>query len=341
MIDNMNRLAIIVLNWNGADDALNCVESLQQQTLRPEIIIVDNNSSDDSVERFEDHVKSQKKDAPILIKNSQNLGFAGGINTGLVYAKEHNFEYIGVLNPDAIADKHWLKSLYTELTSHPSAGIATGLLLRRDGNTIDTSGDFYTTWGLPGPRNRDEPTVNAPNQPGEIFGATGGGALYRTAMLNDIGLFDEDFFMYYEDVDLSFRAQLAGWKVRYTPKAIAYHKVGASSQKVPGLAVFNTFKNLPLVLIKNVPGRLFWTIGARFFLTYWLIFASAIRHGNGWPALRGIFASLIRQPRAWVHRVKIQRNRKVSIKYIRSIIHDGPLPNQTGLLKFRKFFTGK
>ena len=337
----MNRLAIIVLNWNGADDALNCVESLQQQTLRPEIIIVDNNSSDDSVERFEDHVKSQKKDAAILIKNSQNLGFAGGINTGLVYAKEHNFEYIGVLNPDAIADKHWLKSLYTELTSHPSAGIATGLLLRRDGNTIDTSGDFYTTWGLPGPRNRDEPTVNAPNQPGEIFGATGGGALYRTAMLNDIGLFDEDFFMYYEDVDLSFRAQLAGWKVRYTPKAIAYHKVGASSQKVPGLAVFNTFKNLPLVLIKNVPGRLFWTIGARFFLTYWLIFASAIRHGNGCPAFRGIFASLIRQPHAWTHRIKIQRNRKAPIKYIRSIIHDGPLPNQTGLLKFRKFFTGK
>ena len=337
----MNRLAIIVLNWNGADDALNCVESLQQQTLRPEIIIVDNNSSDDSVERFEDHVKSQKKDAPILIKNSQNLGFAGGINNGLVYARKQGFEYIGVLNPDAIADKHWLKSLYTELTSHPSAGIATGLLLRRDGNTIDTSGDFYTTWGLPGPRNRDEPTVNAPNQPGEIFGATGGGALYRTAMLNDIGLFDEDFFMYYEDVDLSFRAQLAGWKVRYTPKAIAYHKVGASSQKVPGLAVFNTFKNLPLVLIKNVPGRLFWTIGARFFLTYGLIFASAIRHGNGCPAFRGIFASLIRQPRAWVHRVKIQRNRKVSIKYIRSIIHDGPLSNQTGLLKFRKFFTGK
>lgn len=337
----MNSLAIIVLNWNGADDTLNCVESLQQQTLRPEIVIVDNNSSDDSVERFEDHIKSQKKDAPILIKNSQNLGFAGGINTGLVHARKQGFEYIGVLNPDAIADKHWLKSLYTELTSHPSAGIATGLLLRRDGNTIDTSGDFYTTWGLPGPRNRDEPTVNAPNQPGEIFGATGGGALYRTAMLNDIGLFDEDFFMYYEDVDLSFRAQLAGWKVRYTPKAIAYHKVGASSQKVPGLAVFNTFKNLPLVLIKNVPGRLFWTIGARFFLTYWLIFASAIRHGNGCPAFRGIFASLIRQPRAWVHRVKIQRNRKVSIKYIRSIIHDGPLSNQTGLLKFRKFFTGK
>ena len=334
----MNRLAIIVLNWNGADDTLNCVESLQQQTLRPEIIIVDNNSSDDSVERFEDHVKSQKKDAPILIKNSQNLGFAGGINTGLVYAKEHNFEYIGVLNPDAIADKKWCRALVDELSENLDCGIATGIMQRRDGKTLDTTGDFYTTWGLPGPRNRDEPIENAPSKPGEVFGATGGGAIYRAAMFDDIDMFDEDFFMYYEDVDLSFRAQLAGWKVRFTPKAITYHKVGASSKKVPGLAVYNTFKNLPLVFVKNVPGKLFWYIGLRFFLTYWLIFASAIRHGNGWPAFKGILASIIRNPTAYHKRWSIQKNRKVSVNYIRDIIHDGPLPNQTGLLKFKHFF---
>ena len=334
----MNSLAIIVLNWNGADDALNCVESLQQQTLRPEIIIVDNNSSDDSVDRFEDHIKSQKKDAPILIKNSQNLGFAGGINTGLVYARKQGFEYIGVLNPDAIADKKWCQALVDELSSHLKCGIATGILQRRDGKTLDTTGDFYTTWGLPGPRNRDEPVENAPSKPGEVFGATGGGAIYRAAMFDDIDMFDEDFFMYYEDVDLSFRAQLAGWKVRFTPKAIAYHKVGASSKKVPGLAVYNTFKNLPLVFIKNVPGKLFWYIGLRFFLTYWLIFASAVRHGNGWPAFKGILASIIRKPAAYHKRWSIQKNRKVSVNYIRSIIHDGPLPNQTGLLKFKRFF---
>ena len=334
----MNSLAIIVLNWNGADDTLNCVESLQQQTLRPEIIIVDNNSSDDSVERFEDHIKSQKKDAPILIKNSQNLGFAGGINTGLIYAKEHNFEYIGVLNPDAIADKKWCRALVDELSTHLDCGIATGIMQRHDGTTLDTTGDFYTTWGLPGPRNRDEPVENAPSKPGEVFGATGGGAIYRAAIFDDIDMFDEDFFMYYEDVDLSFRAQLAGWKVRFTPKAIAYHKVGASSKKVPGLAVYNTFKNLPLVFIKNVPGKLFWYIGLRFFLTYWLIFASAVHHGNGWPAFKGILASIIRKPAAYHKRWSIQKNRKVSVNYIRSIIHDGPLPNQTGLLKFRKFF---
>ncbi|MCP9465948.1 MAG: hypothetical protein NNC22_00920 [Candidatus Nanosynbacter sp. P5B_S4_bin.39.1] len=157
-------------------------------------------------------------------------------------------------------------------------------------------------------------------------------------MFDDIDMFDEDFFMYYEDVDLSFRAQLAGWKVRFTPKAIAYHKVGASSKKVPGLAVYNTFKNLPLVFLKNVPGKLFWYIGIRFLLTYWLIFASAIRHGNGWPAFKGALASIIHKPAAYKKRLHIQKNRKVSVDYIRNIIHDGPLPNQTGLLKFKHFF---
>ena len=333
-----NNLAIIVLNWNGADDALECINSLAQQTLKPTIIVVDNHSHDDSVMRFEQYQTEHPSVNCTIIANDKNLGFAGGINTGLVYAREQGFEYIGVLNPDAVADKKWCRALVDELSSQPKCGIATGILQRRDGKTLDTTGDFYTTWGLPGPRNRDEPVKNAPSKPGEVFGATGGGAIYRAAIFDDIDMFDEDFFMYYEDVDLSFRAQLAGWKVRFTPKAIAYHKVGASSKKVPGLAVYNTFKNLPLVFIKNVPGKLFWYIGLRFFLTYWLIFASAFRHGNGWPAFKGILASIIRKPAAYHKRWSIQKNRKVSVNYIRSIIHDGPLPNQTGLLKFKRFF---
>ena len=334
----MNRLAVIVLNWNGSDDAIECIESLTEQTLKPTIIIVDNNSSDNSVSVFEKYISIHKREEITLIKNPRNLGFAGGINAGLVYARKQGFEYIGVLNPDAIADKKWCQALVDELSSQPKCGIATGILQRRNGKTLDTTGDFYTTWGLPGPRNRDEPIENAPDKPGEVFGATGGGAIYRAAIFDDIDMFDEDFFMYYEDVDLSFRAQLAGWKVRFTPEAIAYHKVGASSKKVPGLAVYNTFKNLPLVFIKNVPRQLFWYIGIRFFLTYWLIFASAVRHGNGWPAFKGMLASIIRKPAAYKKRLNIQKNRKVSVNYIRSIIHDGPLPNQTGLLKFKHFF---
>ncbi len=332
-----DRPVIIILNWNSADDTIECVDSLRRQTLVPIIVIVDNDSHDDSIKRFKAYqANHQVADDVIILQNDRNLGFAGGINTGLHYAQKCSYKYVGVLNPDAIADKNWCQSLVEELLAHPEAGITTGIMRRRDGKTLDTTGDFYTTWGLPGPRNRDEPTKNAPNRPDEVFGATGGGALYRMTIFDDIDMFDEAFFMYYEDVDLSFRAQLAGWKVRFTPRAIAYHKVGASSGKVPGLAVFNTFKNLPLVFVKNVPGRLFWSIGIRFFVTYWLLFFSALRHGNGWPAFKGIFASITHKPTAYIKRFTIQKNRKVSVNYIYSIIHKGPLPNQTGLLKFRK-----
>ena len=335
----MNRAATIILNWNCADDSIVCAKSILAQTEPSDIIFVDNNSSDNSINKL--NLFAKKNKSITLVTNSKNLGFAGGINSGLRQALSKKYDYIALLNPDATADKNWLKFLIKEIDKHNHCGITTGLMIRSKTSTIDSTGEFYTTWGLPGPRNRDEPVENAPSKPGEVFGATGGGAIYRAAIFDDIDMFDEDFFMYYEDVDLSFRAQLAGWKVCFTPKAIAYHKVGASSKKVPGLAVYNTFKNLPLVFIKNVPGKLFWYIGLRFFLTYWLIFASAVRHGNGWSAFKGMLASIIRKPAAYHKRRSIQKNRKVPVDYIRSIIHEGPLPNQTGLLKFRKFFTGK
>ena len=327
----MNRLAVIVLNWNGSDDAIECIESLTEQTLKPTIIIVDNNSSDNSVSVFEKYISIHKREDITLIKNPDNFGFAGGINTGLVYAKEHNFEYIGVLNPDAIADKKWCQVLVDELSSQPKYGIATGILQRRDGKTLDTTGDFYTTWGLPGPRNRDEPVKNAPSKPGEVFGATGGGAIYRAAIFDDIDMFDEDFFMYYEDVDISFRAQLAGFRVRYTPRAIAYHKQGASSQKVPGLTVYNTFKNLPLLAYKNLPTGLLWSVLPRFWLAYWLFYFNAIRRGNGWAATKGIGASLRLLPYCIAYRHKNRRARIVTVKYIRSLIYDGLPPVESGL----------
>mgnify|MGYP000102320146 FL=1 len=110
--------AIIVLNWNGADDALECIDSLARQTLRPAIIIVDNNSHDDSVERFKEYISAHPKADIDLIENQQNLGFAGGINTGIRRALKRKFRYIGTLNPDATADKNWCKYIIDELKNH-------------------------------------------------------------------------------------------------------------------------------------------------------------------------------------------------------------------------------
>ena len=337
----MTRVAIIVLNWNGASDTIDCLNSLASQTLQGDIILVDNHSSDNSVERLEKYCQKNKQLTIHFIKNTQNLGFAGGINSGIRLALKHKYKYTGILNPDAVADKNWLSSLASELDQHDDTAIVAGLLLRRDGKTIDSAGDWYSKWGLAFPYLRDKPVTDAPKEALYVFGATGGSVLYRTSLFESIGLFDESFFMYYEDVDLSFRAQLAGFKARYTPHAIAYHKQGASTNKVPGLAVYQTFKNLPLIMVKDVPGFFFPTLYPRLVLAYTLIFGRAIARGQGWPALKGWVMSYILTPRAFVARLHIQRNRRASNDYIRSIIWDDLPPEQTGLRKFRKRFNGE
>lgn len=336
----MTRVAIIVLNWNGADDAIECMRSLLSQTLPPTIFLVDNASADDSIRKFEDFIAEQPEGVIQLYQNAKNLGFAGGINTGIIAALDQKFDYIGTLNPDATADSEWVREITSELSTHTGAGIATGILARTDHEHIDSTGDFYTTWGIPGPRNRGDILSKAPQSAEYIFGATGGGFIAKSEVFTNIGMFDEKFFMYFEDVDLCFRAQLAGYKVRYTPDAVAYHKLSASSDKVPGLAVTQTFKNLPMLLWKNVPRGLISTISPRFSLAYFLILGHAIVQGCGGPALKGFFQSLLLIPHTFTQRRQIQRAKQVSTKYISSIIlHDIP-PEQTGLRKFRSLFTG-
>lgn len=338
----MNRLAIMVITWNNSGDSIECLESLRAQTATDiTLLSIDNKSTDDSAAHLQRYIADHPDTDIQFIETGHNGGTAGGFNAGVKWAIEHNYDYIGTLNADAVADPAWAESLVKELETHPTAGMATGLLLRRDGKTIDTTGDFYTTWGLPGPRNRDAAREAAPKVAGEVFGSTGGGFIARTDMFKKVGLFDETFFMYYEDVDLSFRAQLQGYTVRFTPKAIAYHKLGASSKTVPGLAVYNTFKNLPMLFTKNVPLGLWPTIYPRFVLLYTLILGNAIMKGRGTYALKGWLKSWAYLPHMFRERRRIQQQRTVTTQYIDSILlHDIP-PEQTGMRKFRKFFTGK
>lgn len=338
----MNQTAIVVLNWNSFNDTINCIESLISQTTVPDIIVVDNNSSDNSKDMLQSYVSENDNSQVTLILNSVNSGYSGGINVGIRDALDKGYHYIGTLNPDAIADRHWTSELLQTLTStkHP-CGIATGLMAKSNHTSIDTTGEQYSIWGIPGPRFRDQPIDIAPNTEEYIFASTGGGFIARADMLREIGLFDEKFFMYFEDVDLCFRAQLAGYKVRYTPKAIAYHKVSASTNKVPGLAITQTFKNLPILFIKNVPLGLVSVVWPRFTLAYFLIMGHAIAKGRGKYAIAGWLKKFTLLHHALRERKRIQSHRKVNTRYISDImLHDIP-PEQTGLRKFRAFFTGK
>jgi len=331
------KVAVVILNWNGIKDTLVCIKSISKQSYSNfNIIIVDNGSTDNSIDNLENVVSKNSK--AYLLKNIENKGFAGGVNTGIDYAIKNNFDAVALFNNDAVADKNWLDELVRGLDK---ATVVTSLLLSENGKIIDSTEESYSIWGMPFPKNRGIITRAAPNS-GYILGATGGATLYKTSLFKEIGLFDESFFAYYEDVDISFRAQLAGHKIYYTKDAIAYHKQGATSSKIPGFTVYQTFKNIPLLYAKNVPAGLLFPIGVRLLLLYWLMLINAVKKGSGSYAIKGWLASVwyFWTKSLW-ERFSIQSRKTVSTDYIKSFLYKDLPPDQTGMRKFRKIFTGK
>ena len=330
------KVAVVIPNWNGADMIVECVTSLLAQSYKHTIVVVENGSTDSSVEILEENFPNVT-----LLKNKKNLGFAGGVNTGIRHALEEGFDAVALFNNDAVADKKWLENLVSTLDQNAKAGIVTCKFMSIDGSHLDSTGDIYTSWGLPYPRGRGEKVTDKYDQQTEVLGASGGASLYRSEMLRKIGLFDEDFFAYYEDVDISLRAQLAGWKVLYEPKAVAYHATGSTSSKIHGFATYQTIKNLPWVLWKNVPGRYLWRVLPRFYLAYLAFIISASFRGQATSVLKGVFVGYFLFPKKIMQRVRIQRSRTVKPSYIWSImVHDLP-PNATKLRKLRSLMGGK
>lgn len=331
------KTVVVVPNWNGEEYLQECIDSLLGQTTKSTVVVVDNGSTDSSREILESY-----GDEIVRIYREKNYGFTGGVNPGIEYAIEHGFDAVALFNNDAVADKDWLKLLCSELRG--DIGIVTCMFKTFNGKHIDSTGDQFTIWGLPYPRGRDTAVVNTTIEKELIFGASGGASLYSVQMLREIGLFDEDFFAYYEDVDISFRAQLAGWKALFTPHSIAYHRIGKTSGRIKGFTVYHTFKNLPMLNLKNVPKGLRHIVYPRFAIAYISFFFSALMRGDGWVAIKGFGKFLVLVPRKLHERKRVQRSKRVSNDYILEIItHDLP-ENSTRLRKLRMFWrrlTGK
>lgn len=315
------NIAVVIPNWNGKQYLKNCVDSLMGQSIKANIIVVDNGSVDGSNEYVEQNYPQIK-----LIKLTSNHGFTGGVNVGIKEAIKTNQEFVALFNNDAIADKNWLEDLVTAMGDHKKVGIVTGKFMRNDKKHLDSTGDFLTTRGLPFPRGRNEVDKGQYDNSNYVFGATGGASLYRVRMLKQIGLFDEKFFAYFEDVDISFRAQLAGWKVYYEPKAIAYHEVGGTSSKLGSFSRYHSTKNFHLLFLKNMPGILFWKYFPLAVLQSFRMAVGSIIHGQYFTHLRGYCAAVVLVPHCLKERKKIQKNRKVSTTYIDSILVHGRAP---------------
>ena len=327
---SMINTAVIVLNWNGKDSLKSCLDSLLAQSLKCTIFVVENGSIDGSLEYLKKNYPQVR-----LIVNQVNLGFAGGANTGIRQVINEKFTHVALFNNDAVAAKDWLKYLFKALLDNADTGIATCKLATADNTHLDSTGDLYTTWGLPYPRGRGEPVGAQYDGQTNIFSASGGASLYRTKMLEEIGLFDEDFFAYYEDVDISFRAQLAGWKVRYVPESVAYHQIGATSGKIKGFTTYQTIKNLPWIVVKDVPKGLIGTVLPRFLLAYSSFIGQAILRGQGWTALKALSVSIRKLPKKLRERKLIQSQKTASLDYISNLLtHDLP-PNAYNLRRVR------
>ena len=325
---------VIIPNLNGAEQLPASIDSVLAQSHQDlRLVIVDNGSTDNSREIIEAY--KQRDPRITAIYREKNYGYTGGVNPGMELAIKEGAEFVAPFNNDAIADTDWLKELVHFLREHPDFGIAACKLLHADGKTFDSTGDQYSVWGIPYPRSRAEPVSDIYDTQTVVFGASGGASLYRTRLLVEIGLFDQDFFAYYEDVDLSFRAQLAGWKVAYVPNSIVYHEQGKTSGRMKsGFFTYHYMKNLPYLLIKDVPAELLFRIAPRFALVHLmaLVYLILVRH-KGWSAIKGLLESLMHLPKKLVERRRIQKHRKVSSAYMWSILlHELP-PNVHKLKK--------
>lgn len=312
------KVAVVVLNYKGWHDSIKCIQSLLKQTYANfHIILIENGSYDESAQKL-----SELKDERLTyIEESVNHGFTGGVNIGIRWAMNNNYDCVALLNNDAHTEPDWLEKLVGTMT-RTDASIVTGLLLSDDGRFIDDAGDEYSTWGIPSLRAEGKPASEAPES-GPIFGATGGATLYKISLFEEIGLFDEVFFAYNEDVDIDWRTQLAGHKVYYEKSAVAYHKHSATSKKMPGFTTTQVFKNLPVVFIKNVPLPMAIPMGIKFVFIYWAFVFFKLLRGEGKAVFKGVIRSVKLWPHAFRERRNIQKNKIASNAYIKSMFYKG------------------
>ena len=235
--------SVVIPNWNGRHFLQTCLDSLLAQSYGDfEIIVVDNASSDGSQALIEGSYQQVK-----LINLPTNRGFTGACNIGMGTAAG---EIIALLNNDTEVEASWTEEIMDAFRRHPEIGmVASKMLLFDRRDHFHTAGDCFGVNGSAGNRGAWEQDQGQYQNEEYVFGACGGSAAYRKSMLEEIGLFDDDFFFLLEDVDLSWRAQLAGYKVLYVPTAVVYHHLSATGGGVT--ASFHDGRNSIWVLTKK------------------------------------------------------------------------------------------
>jgi GT2 family glycosyltransferase len=238
-----------------------CIASLERQTFKEmEIVIVDNSGRNEARRLLPPETRAR------IIGSPENRGFGGAVNLGFL---EYPAEYLATLNDDAEASPKWMESLVNALDSDPAAGMAASLVALAGTGEVDSAGMLIARDGTSKQRGHGD-AVECWREPGETLCPSGSAAIYREAMLQETGLFEEDFFLYCEDTDLGLRGRWAGWRCLYLPEARVEHRYSASAGAASSLKAWLVERNrlrlavrcLPLAWLFFVPAasliRYFW-----------------------------------------------------------------------------------
>jgi len=273
----MNKLvSIIVLTYNSEKYIEGCLESIFAQTYKNvEIVVIDNNSKDDSVKLLKEKLKNYKGNQRVII-NKENSGYVGGNNAGI---KESRGEYVVIVNPDVILKDNYIQEVVNEFEQNPQIGSVQGKYYQLNNGIktkiIDTVGFKFFKSGRLIDEGQGDEDVGQYEEKREVFGVNGNAAAYRRKTLNDIKYkeeyFDEDFFCYAEDFDLAWRAKTKEWKCVYAPQAILWHDRTSSKTISGGWKTFRairksqpfwirqiSWRNTWLTFIKNLPLKSFF-----------------------------------------------------------------------------------
>jgi GT2 family glycosyltransferase len=298
------EVSVIIVTWNGRQHLDTCLSGVAaQRDVSVETVVVDNGSTDGTAEYVRSRYPWVK-----LVALTENLGFAGGNNVGV---REAAGRFVAFLNNDTSADPGWLSALLTGVDeAHGVALVTSRIVYMHDPDTIDSAGDGVLRWGGAFKRHHGEP-VSAAAVTQDVFGVCGAACLMPRAVFDELGGFDEDFFASHEDVDLSYRARLLGYRCRYVADAIVRHVGSATLGTVTPFSVFHGQRNLEwmyvkdtpgILLLKTLPGHIVYDLAAGVHFT---------RIGMLRSYLRAKAAAVAGLPRMLRKRGAIQRGRRV------------------------------
>jgi hypothetical protein len=263
------RVRLVVLNFNGGEHVLRCVEHLLALDWPPEsreIVVIDNASTDGSRAVIEEHYGPS---GVVVWGLPENEGFV--VNNLALHESvdARDVTYVGLVNNDAFVDTQWLRELVSVLDADPSLGAACPKILFAgdDPPVINNAGSVLLGNGYGADRGFGEPDGPPFDEPTDVFAFCGNGVVLRRQFLEDVGTFDAGFFMYYEDIDLSWRGRARGWHYRYVPSAVVEHLHAASS--IVGSPMFRYYneRNRLLCLAKNAPAAMVAEQAVRYVLS--------------------------------------------------------------------------